>query len=53
MALIVSLRLSNEEIVEIMKIVKSLEECGLLIIAISKTIKNKPKNKKEDFSECY
>ena len=46
MALIVSLRISNEEIVEIMKVVKSLVECGLLIIGISKTIKNKAKKQK-------
>ena len=49
MALIVSLRISNEEIVEIMKVVKSLVECGLLIIGISKTIKNKGKKQKGGF----
>ena len=49
MALIVSLRISNEEIVEIMKVVKSLVECGLLIIGISKTIKNKAKKQKGGF----
>ena len=37
----------------IMKKVNSVEESGLLIEVISKKIKNKEKNKKEDFSECY
>ena len=35
------------------KIVKSLEEPGLLIKGVSKTTKMKQKNKKEDFSVCY
>ena len=38
---------------DIMKIVKSLEDSGLLIKGVSETIKNKAKEKKEDFSECY
>ena len=38
---------------DIIKIVKSLEESGLLIKNDSKTIKNEAKNKKEDFLECY
>ena len=33
----------NEEMIDIMKIVKSLEESGLLIKDVSKTIKNKAK----------
>ena len=37
----------------IIKIIKSLEESGLLIKDVSKTMKNEAKNKKEDFSECY
>ena len=36
-----------------MKIVKSLEELGLLIKLISKIIKMKKKNKKEGFFQCY
>ena len=48
-----TLILSNEEMNDIMKIVKSLEESGLLIKDVSKAIKNEAKNKKEDFSECY
>ena len=35
-----------------MKIVKLLEESGLLKQGISQTIKNKQKNKKADFSQC-
>ena len=45
--------ISNEEMTDIMKMVKSLEESSLLIKSISETIKMKHKNKKEDFSECY
>ena len=43
----------------IMKIVKSLEESGLLIKDVSETIKSKTKKKKkrekkkENFLECY
>ena len=48
-----TLIISNEEMNDIMKIVKSLEESGLLIKGVSKAIKNEAKNKKEDFSECY
>ena len=48
-----ALIISNEEMNDIMKIVKSLEESGLLIKDVSKAIKNEAKNKKEDFSECY
>ena len=47
------LLLSNEEMERIMKIVKSLEELGLLIKEISETIKNETKEKKEDFFQCY
>ena len=36
-----------------MEIIKSLEQSGLLIKDVSETIKNKAKEKKEDFSECY
>ena len=38
--------ISNEEIEDIMKIVKSLEESGLLIKGISETIKNEAKEQK-------
>ena len=48
-----ALIISNEGIKDIMKIVKSLEESGLLWKGVNKTIEMKQKNKKEDFSECY
>ena len=38
---------------DIMKIVKSLEESGLLIKGINETSKMKQKNKKENFFQCY
>ena len=39
----------NEEIKDIMKIVKSLEESGFLIQGISETIKNETKKQKRGF----
>ena len=44
-----ALIISNEEMEDIMKIVKSLEESGLLIKGISKTIKNEGKEQKGGF----
>ena len=44
-----TLIISNEEMNDIMKIVKSLEESGLLRKGISKTIKNKAKEQKGGF----
>ena len=43
----------NEELEDIIKIIKSLEESGLLIKRVDETMKMKKKNKKEDFLECY
>ena len=40
---------SNEEMEDIIKIVKSLEESGLLIKRISETIKNEAKEQKGGF----
>ena len=45
-ARITALIISNEEMKEITKIVKSLEESGLLIKRISETIKNEAKEQK-------
>ena len=39
----------NEEINDIMKIVKALEDSNILLKRVTKTIKMKQKNKKEDF----
>ena len=44
-----TLMISNEEMNVIMKIVKSLEESGLLIKGVSKTIKNEAKEQKRGF----
>ena len=44
---------SNEEMNNIIKIVKSLQESGLLIKALTKQLKKRPKSKSEDFSEGY
>ena len=43
----------NGEMNDIRKIVKSLEESGLLIKGLAKQSKMKQKNKKEDLAECY
>ena len=43
----------NEEMEDIMKIIKSLEDSGLLIKGVGETIQNEAKNKKEDFLERY
>ena len=48
-----SLIISNEEMNDIMKIVKSLEELGVLINALAKQFKMKQNNKKVDFWVCY
>ena len=49
-----TLIISNEEMNDIMKIVKSLVESGLLVKGVSKTIKNEAKEQKGgDFSACY
>ena len=45
---ITTLMTSNEEVNDIMKIVKS-QESGLLINGVSKTIKNEPKEQKGSF----
>ena len=45
----ITLIISNEEINDIMKIVTSLEESGLLIKCVSETIKNEAKEQKRGF----
>ena len=44
---------SNEEMNNIMKMIKSLEESGLLMNFVVRQLKMKQKNKKADFLECY
>ena len=48
-----TLIISNEEMNDIMKIVKSLEESCLLIKVVRGKIQNKTKNEKVHFLECY
>ena len=49
-----TLTISNEKMDDIMKMIKSLEESGLLIKGVSETIKNVAKEqKKVDFLACY
>ena len=43
--------ISNDEIHNIIKIVKSLEDSGLLLV--TETVQNEVKNKKENFLVCY
>ena len=43
--------ISNEETNDCMKIIKSLEESGLLIKGLSKTIKNEAKQKKRQITK--
>ena len=42
--------ISSDEMEDIIKIVKSLEDSGLLLKGVSETIQNEAK---EDFLECY
>ena len=44
---------SNEEMNEIIKIVKPLEKYDLLIEGVSKTIKNEAQKEKKEFAVCY
>ena len=45
-----TLIISNDEMVDIMKIVKSLEDSGLLLKGVSETIQNEVKQQKEFLS---
>ena len=45
--------ISNEEIKDIMKIVKFLEESGFMTKSVSETIENDAKEQKGDFLACY
>ena len=48
-----TLIISNKEMNDIMKGIKSIEQSALLIKGVSKTIKNEAKEQVEDFLECY
>ena len=45
--------ISNEEMKDTMKILKSFEESELLIKGMIETIKNEAKEIKADFFQCY
>ena len=38
---------------DIIKIVKSLGDCGLLLKGVTATVQNEVKERKEDFLVCY
>ena len=48
-----TLIISNYEMEDIIKIVKSLEDYGLLLKGIIETVQNEVKEQKEGFLECY
>ena len=48
-----TLIISNEEMNDIMKIIKSREDAGLLIKDISEKLEMKQNKKKVDFLTCY
>ena len=47
-----TLTISNEEMNDIMKIVKAFKDSNILLKEVTKTIKSET-NKKEDFLACY
>ena len=48
-----TLIISNDEMEDIIKIVKSLEDSGLLLKRVTETVQHEVRNKKEDFLLCY
>ena len=48
-----TLIISNNEMEDIIKIVKSLEDSGLLLKRVTETVQHEVRNKKEDFLLCY
>ena len=48
-----TLIISNDEMNGILKIVKSLENSGLLLKGVSETIQKEAKNKEEGLLVCY
>ena len=48
-----TLIISNNEMVDLIKIVKSLDNSGFLVKGLTETVQNEIKNKKEDFLVCY
>ena len=50
---ITTLIISNDEIEDIIKIVKSLEDSGLLLKGVTETVQNKVKEQKGRLLSCY
>ena len=48
-----TLIISNNEIEDLIKIVKSLEDSGLLLKGVTESVQNEKKSKKVDFLVCY
>ena len=48
-----TLIISNSEMNDIIKIVKSLEDSGLLLKGVTETVQNEVQEQKEDFLACY
>ena len=50
---IATLVISNEEMIDIMELVKFLEDSGLSIKGVTQTIENKTKEQRLDLLVCY
>ena len=48
-----TLIISNDKIDDILKIIKSLEDSGVLLKVVSETIQHEVKEQREDFLVCY
>ena len=48
-----TLIISNDEVGDIIEIVKSLEDSGSLLKGVIKTVQNEVKEQKKDFLVCY
>ena len=48
-----TLKISNNEMEDIIKILKSLEDSGLLLKGFTETVQNEVKEQNEDFLLCY
>ena len=48
-----TLIISNNEMEDIIKIVKSLEDSGLLLKGVTETVQNEIKEQKREFLVCY
>ena len=48
-----TLIISNDQMEDIIKIVKSLEDSGLLVKGVSETVQNEAKEQKDNLLACY